>query len=220
MTRISVMQPYFVPYAGYFRLMCDVDVFVVLDVVQFPRGGWVHRNRLRRHDGAVDWFTLPLAHAPLGTKITDLRFRDAMAETMDRAVRRFPALSEPAEQTRALVREVRTSDGDPAAFLTRLLERTRDVLELRAPIVRASTLRWTPPPERVERILALCRHFNADAYVNAPGGRALYDPAVFRRCGIDLQFLPDYRGPHESILQRLHDSTASALRREILANLI
>jgi hypothetical protein len=40
------MQPYFVPYAGYFRLFAASDLFVIYDCVQFPRRGWVHRNRL------------------------------------------------------------------------------------------------------------------------------------------------------------------------------
>jgi hypothetical protein len=213
------MQPYFLPYAGYFRLMCDVDVFVALDVVQFPRQGWVHRNQLRGHNGAFGWLTLPLTRAPLDTLIADLRFRDDATEAMESAARRFPAMSDPSGEATALVRDIRSLKGEPVTFITRLLELTRDLLGLRAPIVRASTLAWSPPAERAERILSLCRHFNADAYVNAPGGRDLYDPDVFRKRGIELQFLPDYRGARESILQRLHDSTAPALRHEILANL-
>ena len=43
MTTVAVMQPYFMPYAGYFRLFAAADVFVLFDCVQFPRRGWVHR---------------------------------------------------------------------------------------------------------------------------------------------------------------------------------
>jgi hypothetical protein len=45
MATVAVMQPYFMPYAGYFRLFCAADVFVMFDCVQFRRRGWVHRNR-------------------------------------------------------------------------------------------------------------------------------------------------------------------------------
>ena len=57
MNRIAAMQPYFLPFAGYFRLMCDVDVFVLLDDVQFRKGGWIHRNRLRTRTGDLSWLT-------------------------------------------------------------------------------------------------------------------------------------------------------------------
>ena len=69
MNRIAAMQPYFLPFAGYFRLMCDVDVFVLLDDVQFRKGGWIRRNRLRTRTGDLSWLTLPLVKAPVTTLI-------------------------------------------------------------------------------------------------------------------------------------------------------
>ena len=58
-TTIAVMQPYFVPYAGYFRLFAATDLFVIYDCVQFPRRGWVHRNQLPGANGQPNWLTLP-----------------------------------------------------------------------------------------------------------------------------------------------------------------
>ena len=46
---VAIMQPYFIPYAGYFRLFTGADLFVVCDDVQFPRRGWLHRNKLIDH---------------------------------------------------------------------------------------------------------------------------------------------------------------------------
>ena len=57
---VAIMQPYFAPYAGYFRLLATTDLFVVYDCVQFPRRGWVHRNQLPDAAGKLDWLTLPL----------------------------------------------------------------------------------------------------------------------------------------------------------------
>ena len=56
----AVMQPYFFPYAGYFRLFAASDLFVIYDCVQFPRRGWVHRNLLPDASGSERWLTLPL----------------------------------------------------------------------------------------------------------------------------------------------------------------
>ena len=42
--RIAVMQPYFFPYLGYFRLFSQADEFVIYDCVQMPRRGRVHRT--------------------------------------------------------------------------------------------------------------------------------------------------------------------------------
>ena len=37
--KLGIMQPYFFPYAGYFRLFAHVDEFVIFDCVQFRRRG-------------------------------------------------------------------------------------------------------------------------------------------------------------------------------------
>ena len=57
---VAIMQPYFFPYAGYFRLFAASDLFVIYDCVQFPRRGWVHRNLLPDASGSERWLTLPL----------------------------------------------------------------------------------------------------------------------------------------------------------------
>ena len=68
------MQPYFFPYAGYFRLLAAADRFIILDTVQFPRRGWVHRNCVHK-DGKENWITLPIKKCPRDTLIKDLKFR-------------------------------------------------------------------------------------------------------------------------------------------------
>jgi hypothetical protein len=44
--KICIMQPYFVPYPGYYILFKKVDLFVVFDDVQFNPRSFVHRNKI------------------------------------------------------------------------------------------------------------------------------------------------------------------------------
>src|SRR5690554_1896093 len=57
--KIAVMQPYFMPYIGYFQLMNTVDVFVIYDNIQFTKKGWINRNRILVN-GRDQFITLPL----------------------------------------------------------------------------------------------------------------------------------------------------------------
>ena len=38
-TVVAIMQPYFLPYLGYWQLMDTTDVFVVYDDVEFTKAG-------------------------------------------------------------------------------------------------------------------------------------------------------------------------------------
>src|SRR5215216_742373 len=86
MTTIAVMQPYFFPYLGHFRLLSSVDIFVHFDCVQFPRRGYVHRNQMPKYPPAGTeqqkyWLTLPLAAQAQDVRIADLAFApDAATE--------------------------------------------------------------------------------------------------------------------------------------------
>ncbi len=57
--KLAIMQPYFLPYIGYFQLMSAVDVFVVYDNIKYTKKGWINRNRILQNGHDV-MFSLPL----------------------------------------------------------------------------------------------------------------------------------------------------------------
>ena len=57
--KLAVMQPYFLPYLGYFQLLHAVDQFVIYDNIEFSKRGWVQRNRILVN-GAPAFISLPL----------------------------------------------------------------------------------------------------------------------------------------------------------------
>ncbi len=214
MTSVAIMQPYFLPYAGYFRLIARTDVFVLYDCVQFPRRGWVHRNKLVDAHGAEQWLTLPLRHAPQDVLISDLAFADGAAEELAERLRPFPVASR-AGAHEPLLDRVRRAEGRPADYIASLLESACDVLGLRWNVVRSSTLGIPAETRGQDRILAIAQALGAKRYLNAPGGRELYDAETFAEAGIDLQFLDPWAGAGGSILQRLADDDLQALGRQI-----
>ena len=215
---VAIMQPYFVPYAGYFRLMAAADLFVLYDCVQFPRRGWVHRNRLPDSSGAPQWLTLPLAHAPRDVTIQELAFRPDAAETMDAACRRFPLLAGRREDTHGLIDALRDVNLTPLDYIERLLARAAAALDLPWRVLRSSSLKIPAEVAGQERIVAIVRALAARRYVNSPGGRALYEPARFAQAGLELRFLPEHEGSFASILARLLQEPAEEIAREIRDN--
>nr|WP_246423499.1 WbqC family protein [Roseospira goensis] len=213
------MQPYFVPYAGYFRLLAAADLFVIYDCVQFPRRGWVHRNRLRTHAGTLDWLTLPLERPPWQARLDSIRLAADAPERLRAALRAFALMH--TEAGAALAEDLLLSGtaGRPLMrdYLETQLGRTAARLGLTTPVVRSSTLALPEPLRGPDRILAVCARLGATHYVNAPGGAGLYDPAAFAAFGVALRVLPPWTGAYDSILQRLADAPAEQVAAEIRA---
>lgn len=214
MTAVAIMQPYFLPYAGYFRLIAQTDVFVVYDCVQFPRRGWLHRNKLLDTRGEEQWLTLPLKPAAQDVKIADLAFADdAQAALVDR-LRPFPVAFREGPHA-PLLERLRRAEGRPVDYIVDLLEIASRTLGLPWSIVRSSSLAVPENFRAQDRILEIARRLGATRYVNAPGGRELYDAEAFSQAGIELRFLEPWTGAGGSILQRLADDPTASLGDQI-----
>lgn len=213
------MQPYFIPYLGYFRLIAETDLFVIYDCVQYPRRGWVHRNRLINANGHLDWLTLPLAKAPFDGRIDELRFRDEARIEITERGHRFPAFEALAMRSNALLPELLDPTPCPTLYLARLLQSISEAMGLTWNAIRSSSLEIDPDVRGQDRILEIARRVEATKYVNAPGGRDIYDKVTFDRAGISLRFLEPYDGPTTSVLQRLYESGPRALGRELTSAL-
>jgi len=217
---IAVMQPYFIPYAGYLRLIAASDVFVAFDCVQFTRTGWLHRNKLHDNKGQLNWLTLPLRKAPQSVLIRDLMFRDDAAAILAQEVRRFPAVHAALPKGfSALPALLLEPVGSPVDYIERLLVWAAETLDLPHRIIRSSSLGIAPEVRGEDRILAIAAALGATGYVNAPGGVHLYDANRFRERGVDLRFLSPYLGPLHSILERILTEDIPSLRAEITGQL-
>ncbi|MHA7865681.1 WbqC family protein [Flagellimonas marinaquae] len=70
------MQPYFFPYLGYFVLINQVDLFVLLDTVQFMRHKWIERNQILKANGEPLYIKVPLVKHRRNTNIEDIFIRN------------------------------------------------------------------------------------------------------------------------------------------------
>ena len=61
---ISILQPHFLPYLGYFDLISKSDLFIFLDNVQYDHRSWQQRNKIKTPNGEI-FITLPVTNAGL-----------------------------------------------------------------------------------------------------------------------------------------------------------
>lgn len=217
--RVAIMQPYFYPYAGYYRLFAAADVFVAYDCVQFPRRGWVHRNRLSNFNGEDQWLTLPLEKGDRDkTRICDLVFSQNAKAAMEEQMRRFPCFVDLAKKEPELAEILSDFSITPAQYLVRGLEWSTERLGLKRPIIMSSSLNIPEDLKGQDRIIEIVKRVNAKYYINAPGGVELYDEKAFEDEGLTLTFLPDYIGSYKSVLQRFLSENPAAITQEILQN--
>ncbi len=215
--KIAIMQPYFIPYAGYLRLFCAADLFVIYDCVQFPRRGWVHRNQLYNAKNELNWITLPLLKQPMDVKIKDLRFRDDSEVLWQHELNQFKAMEALTIKYPKLFEILKHLKLTPRDYLVNCLKEVCHILDLPFNIAFSSQLDLDPNVKGQERIIKIVKYFAGTDYINSPGGTALYDPDAFARQDIKLHFLTGYQGEYCSIIENLISLDPEILKTKLLA---
>lgn len=187
---VGIMQPYFLPYIGYWHLMTAVDQFVIYDNIQYTKKGWINRNRFLR-DGAPVTFTVPLKKASDFLDIAERRLADdfdpqALLNQFASAYRKAPRFAEVFPMIENIVAAAPRNLFD---YLRHSIAVTAERLQIATPIVVSSTIPVDHGLRSQDRVIAICQSLGATRYVNFIGGRDLYSRDVFAAHGIDLQFI-------------------------------
>ena len=181
---VTIHQPHYLPWLGYLQRMAQADLFIVLDHVQFERGNYQNRTRVRVN-GAAHWLTVPLQQHSQKERIVDKRI-DARQEW---AATHFETLRHAYGSTAtAGLKPIYETRWERLVDLNAvLLDFLRAAFGIRTPLVNSSEL--DVPGAKGELVLNLCEAVGADALLVGLGGsRGYLDRAAFARAGIELVF--------------------------------
>jgi hypothetical protein len=197
------MQPYLFPYIGYFQLIAASELFVSFDTAAFTKHRWINRNRILVN-GAPHWLTLPVVRASHTQPILERTYKLG-SEHATRLLRCIAAAYRSAPQfdrVYPMVQNVLTFENpNVAAFNINALTKIMDFVGIKTPIAMASDVKLEDWIKGEERVVAICRHFNASAYINPIGGSYLYRSSAFAAKGIDLRFLRSRCSPYAQLGQ-------------------
>jgi hypothetical protein len=188
--RLAIMQPYFLPYIGYWQLMAAVDTFVVYDQIKYTKKGWINRNRMLLNGDAA-MFSLPLAKASdeldvMQRELADSFDRRKLLAQLVGAYRKAPEFEAVLPLLERVVLHPAQNLFD---YLWHSIREVAAHLGLETRLVRSSSLAVDPALKAQDKVLALCTAAGAQHYVNAIGGLELYQREAFGAHGLELQFL-------------------------------
>ncbi len=190
---VSIMQPYFFPYLGYFALITHADVFVLLDRVQFIRHGWIERNRVLKPRDGWQYIRVPLVKASRETLIADMKIRDEnWRDKIFAQLKHYEKHAPYYEDTIELLNKSFDIETDSITTLNRhSLRVVCDYLSIETPIEVFSHENWQIDVvnDSDEWALNITQAMGGSRYINPPGGREFFNPEKYRAAGIDLGFL-------------------------------
>lgn len=201
MKSISIIQPGFLPWLGYYEQMELADVFVHFDDAQFTRQDWRNRNRLKSPDG-VSVISVPVQkHEFAKTPINEINIANAhpWSRKLLKQIRSWYGKAEyfdeyfPAFENVLQTRFARLVDLDYA-----LNEAVRDILGIDTPQYLSSEIPGKSE-DRNMKIIDICKHHGADFFYEGQSGMNFIDLAMFNRNGIQVVFQDYQHRPYRQL---------------------
>lgn len=189
----AIMQPYFMPYLGYFQLIAAVDKFVFYDDVNYIKRGWINRNYILSN-GDKKYLTIPCLGVSQNKWIKDI-FIDGTEKNISKIFSSihhsyakatyytliYPRLEKIFNHNRKS--SIAQLNIDLIVFIS-------DYLKLNTVFsVSSKSYPDSQGMDKELRLIEICKQNNVEKYINALGGQSLYNKETFLDNGLSLMFL-------------------------------
>jgi len=199
--KLALMQPYFLPYLGYFSLIKSADHFVFFDTPQYMKGGWVNRNRIIHPKDRANYITIPIEKAPLQTPINKIKISysknwiQKIFGQLEVYKKRAPHYKEVVSLLQDILKEKYT-------YLSLLnIESTLQIckyfdLDVNYSIFSKLEVNVETAKSADEWGLNTTKALGYTTYINPHGGMEFYDPNKYNNAGIKLEYTKNRLSPY------------------------
>ena len=187
--RISIMQPGYLPWLGFFELMHNCDLFVLLDDVQYTKKDWRNRNKIRTNKGWA-WITVPtltkrnrfqlINEVKINNSVNWSRKHTASIKIHYGRSRYFNHYYYTLEKIYA--RSWKFLLDLDVALITYL----KDKLGIKTPLIKSSEL--LVAGKREEKIINICKKLGASELYDSHAASTFLDRSMFKEQNITLEF--------------------------------
>lgn len=210
---IGIMQPTFLPWLGYFSLMQQVDIFILLDNVQLSKQSWQVRNRIRNKKGDKIWLTLPIQKTNLSKKINetllseDPRYKTKIVNTFQHNYSKTEYFDEAFD----LLNKSVNSDSKKLSELTcGFIKDVKNMIGITTPIMTSSEINLINE-NRESRLIDLIQYFNCNEYLSPVGSRDYLSEKdskdLFEKNNISIKYLnfyhPTYKQTSKEFIEQM-----------------
>lgn len=193
---VSINQPAYLPWLGYFHRIAVADAHVVLDHVQFEKNSFTNRNKIRTTEGWC-WLTVPVRTAG---KFGQLPIHEIeIVNEKKWAVKHWQSLRLNYAHAPYFPQHAAFFEGIYARPWVRLADLAReitaylmDAFAIKTRLQYSSQMKLSGKKD--ELVLNLCRDMGATIYLSGPLGRNYLREDLFLSNGIAVRY-DDYRHP-------------------------
>jgi hypothetical protein len=192
--KLGIMQPYFFPYLGYFDLINQCDQWLVFDIVSYSHKSWMNRNRILKPTHGWQYISLPIEKKHSGMLIQDTIVKD-VEKTQQRILAQLVHYKKKApfynEVYQLVINSFQYRHSNSLVDINiSAMQEVCHYLAIPFKYNVCSSMNMTLPDihDPGHWALEIATLQGANAYINASGGKQLFNPDEYKKRGIELYF--------------------------------
>jgi len=191
---VSIHQPYYFPWLGYFEKILKADVFVILDDVQYEKNNFYNRNKIKTSNGTT-WITVPVQYRSkinlMDIEIDNKRnWQKKHFDSIYFSYKKAPYFKEHEEFLHNIYKEKTWDKLIDLNLYT--LNYLIDSMDIKTPIKYATQLGISTTA--TQRLIDITQAVNANTYLSGSSGKKYMELDLFDKANIDVIY-QDYTSP-------------------------
>lgn len=186
---VSIHQPNYLPYLGYFNKINDSDIFVIYDTAQYVKNGFDNKNKIRTKDGFM-YLTIPLRSSDCYKR----RFSDVkLPENCNwqskhwKAIHANYAVSEYYNDYASYLEKIYNSKWKMLVEISEAIIRFMiKELSIDVQIIKASELQIDTELKSTDKLIQILKQVSATKYISGPSGKNYMETGKFKENNIEL----------------------------------
>ena len=185
---VSIHQPDFFPYPGFFNKIFLSDVFIILDRTQFEFG-ITNRNKIITPEGTWKRISIPVKNDQKFFQNNDVKINNDMnwkEKNLDLISKSY-SKSKFFDLYNTSINSIFEEKWEYLIEINiKILKTIFEWLDLKTKIIFESELNVKGTSS--EKLLNICKEVKATKYVSGPGGKNYLDEKIFQKNHIDIEY--------------------------------
>jgi len=194
---VSIHQPAYLPWLGYFHKLALSDVFVVLDKTQFEKNSFINRNKIKTAQGWM-WLTVPVETAGKfkNNMLTETKIINRVPwakkhwKSIELNYSKAPFFNEYADEIKEFYKKEWTYLTDLCYEMLKYFVKT---LGITTTLVLSSEMK-NVEGFKTDLVINICKELGATTYISGVMGRDYLNEEKFRNENIKLVY-QNYKHP-------------------------
>ncbi|TNE70448.1 hypothetical protein EP331_12120 [bacterium] len=189
MKKVAILQSNYIPWKGYFDIISRVDTFIFHDDLQFTKGDWRNRNKIKTENG-LKWLTIPCGTSEnrliCEVILNDHSWQKKHWSMIEAAYKSAPFFNMYKDYFKEFYLG-RTWTNLSELNQSMIKGISRDILNLDTQFEDSRT--YHLEQKKGERVLELLTKSKAEVYISGPAAKDYLEPDEFKKTQIGLEYI-------------------------------